>query len=254
MLVDLQIKQELVQDQQRKQLEMTKLQAQTLRQRDRNDKQQKIIETLSQNKVAMEKELAQLLEQASAIASERRRMEESERQERIRRQNEAERRLNAQLREEEWQRLVDQERISSEIAAEARVKADQRVKSQATAAKKPIPYCYRTRQSPSSRPSLSNNSDDRIRASGGSDSKMWFPTPEISEFEEDGLGEAPYEWDFEPDERSESDGTDLPVSENNAHSSANVESFRWQIPEFASKEQFDGLLLNDMLSSSDEDV
>lgn len=251
MLVDLQIKQEFLQDQERKQLEMVRLQAQTSRQRDRNYKQQQTIETLSQNKAFMEKELAQLLEQASAIATERRRIEESERQERIRRQNEAERRLSAQLHEEEWQRLVDLERISSENAAEARAKAYERVKSRAAAAKKPTPYCYRTRRPLSSRPSLSNSSS---LDSGDSGSKMWFPAPEISEFEEDGLAEAAYEWDFEPaeeeEERSESD----PMIENNAHSPVKIASFRWQIPEFASLEQFDDLLLNDMLSSSDEDV
>lgn len=249
MLVDLQIKQELIQDQHRRQLEMARLQARTLRQRDRNDKQQKTIETLGQNKAALENELAQLLEQSSAIASQRRRMEEMERQERIRRQKEAERRLNAQLREEERQRLMDQERTSSEIAAEARAKASQRLISRATAAQKPTPYCCRTRQSVSSRPSVGNNSRDKLRSSSGS--KTWFPTPEISEFEEDGLGEeTSYEWDFEPADDDDQAASDVPMLQR--HSPASIGSFQWQVPQFVSKEQFDDLLLNDMLSSSDE--
>lgn len=230
-----------------------------------NAAQRPKVARLAATKASLEMELAAVLAETADIRQRRREIEDADQKERVRRQREAERELQIRLREEEWLNMMEEEKTRTELAAEARAKANQRVAAHAASLRRIMQaYRYEPQRSTdasvlSSTPS-NNNADndeehhapDELRSSNDSKAEPLkmdlFLSPELADFEEDGLRadhrvqatslEGIREYDDRPEAES-----------GEAGGSA---CFCWEIPPFGNHEQLAEAIV-DMVRDDEDD-
>lgn len=196
MVLELRIREKALSAQLKRDRESRLVHSQLGKQHTSNEKRQQRIDALGTAKESLERELDEVLRELQMTREQRIELEDASRKERAQRQKDAEKQLHARVRTEEWNRMADEEKVRAEVAADARARAGQRVVSRATSLRKKAHEAQEAWRP--SRNNSNNNSDEddgialptsgvKIAGSTPGAKSSLLLTPELAEFEEEGL-------------------------------------------------------------------